>query len=474
MIALELQNFKKYYGTCRANDGLSLRVQKGSLHALVGENGAGKSTAMKILFGMDHADEGEILVNGKTVSIRSPQDAVRLGIGMVHQHFMFSGRDDAIDNLLLTDGLRNKSFFLSRSKVQNRVSYLASRYGLKLETGTAVETWPIGLQQRLEILKLLYQESNILILDEPTAVLTPMEKDRFFEDLRRMKESGKTIVLITHKLKEVLSVADEVTVIRNGKTVETAQVKDIDQQWLANRMVGRSVKLQPVERKSFDSIPDARDQLEIDFHGKKVSIRSHEIVGIAGVEGNGQKELMSALQSRAEAQGWSIGWIPQDRLYEGLLVRRSAQDNFLLGQSRERRFLDRFGFLKMDLVRNATRHGMEKLDVRPADPDVTIGSFSGGNQQKLVFARELSREPKVWLIQQPTRGVDVGAIELIYERLLELREQGARIVVVSSELDELLNLSDRLLVMFDGKIAGEWKRGVFQESVIGSAMGGVS
>lgn len=463
-LRLELRDLHKSYGTCVANQGLNLKVKRGSIHALVGENGAGKSTAMKILFGLESRDSGEILIDGSAAPIHSPADAVRFGIGMVHQHFMFSERDTALENLCLLEELISPYVLVSRDKVKEKYSSLAARYGIDLGSRASLRSYPVGIQQRFEILKLLIQNSDILIFDEPTAVLSPQEKDRFFEDLRELKKSGKTIIIITHKLKEIKFISDQLTVIRAGQTVESADTEQVTEQWIADRMVGRAVSLSGLERQNY--VGDIQS-LSTSVFGTEVELRTGEILGVAGVEGNGQHELIEAFKAFARSQKLKVGIIPQDRHHEGLLMHMSAWENIMLGDSSQSWFNP-----KREIALAARK--MSSTDVVPANPELDAGAFSGGNQQKLIFSREFGKNPDLWLIEQPTRGVDVGAIELIHEKLLELRKQGVPILLISSELDELTALSDRLIVLSQKKVVASFERASFNESSIGLAMGGAA
>jgi simple sugar transport system ATP-binding protein len=501
--AVELRGLRKRFGACIANDGVNLRIERGSIHGIVGENGAGKSTAMKMLYGVYRPDRGEILLNGRECSWSSPADAIAAGIGMVHQHFMLAGPHTALDNILL--GAEPTRFgFIDRKHARQRLIQLSQQYGLHVEWDQAVEELPVGIQQRIEILKLLYRNANILILDEPTAVLTPQETNALFHNLSRLRDQGKTILLITHKLKEVMAFTDRVTVFRAGKVTGETLTSQTNPQELANLMVGRKVLLK-VDVPKANPLPEPAIQLRnvnlTDSSGSRhklsdvsFSVERGEIVGVAGVEGNSQTELLQAMlhprDSNCRSSGsvsflghdvsnWSAGKIrqlgvaviPEDRHNEGLLLNRPIAENFVLGLHRYRQF-SRAGILNSRNIAATAVCAIEEYDVRPAKLAITAGKLSGGNQQKLIVAREFHRNPKVLIAAQPTRGVDVGAIEFIHKRIVRARDEGAGVLLISSELDEILALSDRILVMFEGKIVGEFLRGNVDETTLGLKMSG--
>jgi general nucleoside transport system ATP-binding protein len=500
--AVELRGLTKRFGACVANDGVNLRVESGSIHGIVGENGAGKSTAMKMLYGVFCPDAGEILVNGKATAWSSPADAIAAGIGMVHQHFMLAGPHTALDNILL--GAEPSRFgLIKRQQARQSLDKLSQQYGLHVDWDRPVKELAVGIQQRIEILKLLYRNASILILDEPTAVLTPQETNALFQNLRRLRDQGKTILLITHKLKEVMAFTDRVTVFRAGKVTGEAQTSQTSPQELANLMVGRKVLLKV-------DVPDARPlpQMAIEVKGLNLtnsrrgrrlsdvsfSVKCGEIVGVAGVEGNGQTELLQAmLHPRDEncrsggtvsilghdVTNWSareirqlgVAVIPEDRHNEGLLLNRPVGENFVLGLHRNSEF-NRTGVLSLRNIAASAAKAMREYDVRPAELAIPVAKLSGGNQQKLIIAREFHRNPQVVSAAQPTRGVDVGAIELIHRRIVRARDDGAGVLLISAELDEILALSDRILVMFEGKIVGEFLRGTVNETELGLKMAG--
>ena len=501
--AVELRGLTKQFGSVLANAGVSLRVEAGTIHGVIGENGAGKSTAMKILYGMLRPDAGEIFIDGTKRIWTSPSDAIAQGIGMVHQHFMLAGPYSALDNILLgAEPLRWR--MIDRRGARARLETLARQYGLPVDWDRPVEELPVGVQQRVEILKLLYREATILILDEPTAVLTPQETTDLFTNLAKLRAEGKTVLLVTHKLKDVMSFTDRVIVFRAGKVTGEVETSRTNPQELANLMVGRKVVLN-IE------VPPARPRAEpaIEVAGLNLSgpagsrrrlsevtfsVRRGEIVGVAGVEGNGQSELLQALlhprDPRCRTTGMvrflgedvttsaplrirdlGVAVIPEDRLQEGLLLERPVSENFLLGLQRSSPF-SRAGFLDLRSLDQAAARAVADYDVRPPDLTLPAGKLSGGNQQKLIVAREFQRHPRVLIAAQPTRGVDVGAIEFIHTRIVRARDEGAGVLLISSELDEVLTLSDRILVMFEGRIVAEFRRGEVTERQLGLKMGG--
>jgi simple sugar transport system ATP-binding protein len=503
--AVELRGLTKHFGSVLANAGVNLRVEPGTIHGVIGENGAGKSTAMKMLYGIFPPDAGEILVNGKPRVWNSPADAIAAGIGMVHQHFMLAGPYSALDNILLGAEPRRWGVVIDRKKARAQLEALADRYGLAVNWDEPIESLPVGVQQRIEILKLLYRDAQILILDEPTAVLTPQEANDLFHNLKKLRDEGKTILLITHKLKEVMSFTDQVTVFRAGKVTGEVQTSQTNPQELANLMVGRKVVLninvppaQPREEKAIEvtdlclvgAMTGSRHKLtEINF-----AVKCGEIVGIAGVEGNGQSELLQAIlhprdplcrtsgsveflgedvtsYDTLRIRDLGVAVIPEDRQQEGLLLERPVSENFLLGLQRSPSF-SRAGFLNSNNLQEAATAAVEEYDVRPRDLTIAAGKLSGGNQQKLIVAREFQRKPRVLIAAQPTRGVDVGAIEFIHNRIVRARDEGAGVLLVSFELDDILTLSDRILVMYEGRMVAEFSRGEVSERELGLKMAG--
>lgn len=499
--AVEFTGIHKQFGDCISVQKLSFSVAAGSIHAIVGENGAGKSTSMKILFGLYPPTHGTLKVHGKEVNFESPTDAMNLGIGMVHQHFMLAEPLSALDNILLFQ--KNTKAFqkLSRGEHRARLQKLAEEYQFDINWDVPVQQLSVGTQQRIEILKILSQDSKIIILDEPTAVLTPQEIDDLFKNLRKLKAEGRTIIIITHKLKEVMAVADAVTVLRAGTATANKKITETSIEDLAEHMVGRKIKnLSMSERTQFANqnfVMKMTDVNHTDKHGtlSQVNLQVHtgEIVGIAGVEGNGQDQLIHALLdphhlkvkgqieiksqstvklNAAQVRALGLAAFPEDRLRFGVVSERPLYENFILGYHNSAEYA-RFGFLRFKNIFARTSAAVEKFDVRPRDIQKPIGKLSGGNQQKLVVARELQNNPDFILAAKPTRGVDIGAIEFIHEQLLEARNRGAGILLVSSELEELMTLSDRILVLFKGQIVAEFLRSKqYNEIEIGAAMGG--
>jgi simple sugar transport system ATP-binding protein len=501
--AVELRGITKHFGAILANAGVNVRLSPGSIHGIVGENGAGKSTAMKILYGMYRPDAGEILLDGKPCVWSSPGDAITQGIGMVHQHFMLAGPYSALDNILL--GAEPVQFgIINRKQARSELDVLARKYGLPVDWSAPVGGFPVGLQQRVEILKLIYRRARILILDEPTSVLTPQETTTLFEHLRQLRDEGKSILLITHKLHEVLVLTDTVTVFRGGKVTGELRTSETNAQELADLMVGRKVVLNgnlapgaPREERGIEVQHlhlAGRSGSRPRIHDLSLFVRRGEILGIAGVEGNGQSELIQAILHPAESRcrtsgmvkilgqdvsGWhakrirdlAVAVVPEDRQREGLLLERSLTENFLLGLHRTNAFSQK-GWLRDGPIGRAVRAAVAEYDIRPNDLNGTAGMLSGGNQQKLIIAREFERKPSVLIAAHPTRGVDVGAIEFIHNRIIQARDDGAAILLFSSELDEILALSDRILVMYEGRISAEFKRGEASQTELGLKMGG--
>ena len=526
MPEVELRAITKRYGAFAANDGVNLRVRPGTIHGIVGENGAGKSTAMKILFGLTSPTTGEVVLDGRPMRWKSPQDAIARGIGMVHQHFMLAGPHTVLDNILLgaepfssalgwlPKGLRP----IQRTRARAQLKPWVEKYAPGLDLDSPVEGLAVGGQQKIEILKLLYRDARVLILDEPTAVLTPRETDELFVRLGDLRDEGRSILIITHKLREVLSLTDDITVLRAGKSVAHLRTRETSERQLAEAMVGREIDLDAVSRlprKAPSGGRPAALQVEglILTRGRggaerrllsdlSFSVSPGEVVGIAGVDGNGQTELIHCvagtlvpewkLSGRISMGGervdgkpsssirkMSFGIVPEDRHAEGLLLSEAVEANVLLGHQRSPRFVASRKWLGIEWthfsrLKQETLEILRRLDVRPADPSRAAGAFSGGNQQKIILGRELSGQPRFLLVAQPTRGVDVGAVELIHRQILNARDGGAGVLLLSSELDEVLALSDRLLVMYHGKIVGELARGSFERGKIGLWMGGAS
>jgi simple sugar transport system ATP-binding protein len=499
--AIELIGINKSFGQVRANRNVNLAVDRGTIHGIVGENGAGKSTLMSILYGFYEADSGEIQVMGDLVRIRSSADAIAVGIGMVHQHFMLVDTLTVVENVML--GAEGGAFLRrGQAKVRTVLAELSRDYGLDIEVDAVVGELSVGLQQRVEILKALYRGADVLILDEPTAVLTPPEADSLFKLLRSLRRQGKTIILITHKLREIMAVTDRVSVMRRGEMVATLETASTSPAELAELMVGRRVllRVEKTARRPGPPLLEVEKLTVVDSRGvRRVSdvsftVHAGEIVGIAGVAGNGQSELLEALSGMRQPtlgtirfQARAIGpaehdphrmrqlgilHVPEDRLRMGLVPSFEAFESAVLGFTDDPKLghgpiLDH-GRMIADLSDK-----MREYDVRPPAPRLKTSKFSGGNQQKIVLAREIERRPKVLLVGQPTRGVDIGAIEFIHRRLIALRDAGVGILLVSVELDEIMNLSDRILAMCGGEITGERQPHETDEQDLGCLMGGV-
>ncbi len=494
---LEFKNVSKAFGAVQANDQVSFSVQTGSIHALVGENGAGKSTIMKMLFGLYQRDRGQIFLNGESIEFESPLQAKRAGIGMVHQHFMLAGPLTALDHIFLDDfSFSSLLRPLPKKKKLQVLESLSEKYGMPVPWNEKIQNLSVGFQQRIEILKLLHKDSKILILDEPTAVLTPQEVKSLFEQLRQLKKSGHTILLITHKLKEVLELADEVSVFRQGRVIQSLPVNQTSALQLSEWMIGR--KLMPLQRNASQKLTNQFEMKELSHQELKLrnlnlKIQGGEVVGIAGVEGNGQSELLQVLlnpRKFTELQGellWrdqsllsdspsdlknkGFSYLPEDRLAQGALVDFNLEENFILGRETEPEF-QKNGFLKTSQIRKSTEAAIQSFDVRPTNSKSQFSHLSGGNQQKLVAAREFSRSPQFLIAAQPTRGVDIGAIERLHSEILKWRDQGSPVLLISSDLEEVMKLSDRILVMFEGRFVGELAAHQFDEMKIGQWMTG--
>lgn len=478
---LELKNIKKAFGDCVANEDVSLTVHNGTIHAIVGENGAGKSTAMKVVYGFYNPDQGEIIFDGKAVTIRNPHDAIALGIGMVHQHFMLVENMTVAENIIL-GAETGSAASLDLDKANGEIKRLSDELKLNIDPRALIEDLSVGQQQRVELLKALYRNANFLILDEPTAVLSPQEVEEFFAILRRMKEQGKTIVIITHKLDEVLAISDEVTVMRDGRTVGMVKTSETNAKDLARMIVGRDVLLRVEKTDASPAAPvlEVKGLVIAGRNGLAVNdvsftVRAGEIVGIAGIEGNGQTELIEALAGltkpsagRVEFEGkditgdparrikeLGIAHIPEDRHKRGLLLNSDLSENSILGVHYRAPIVAAAGVMNSSAIEKRVTDIVEQFDVRPPNPDLAARSLSGGNQQKLIIGREFEIDPKLLLVSQPTRGVDIGAIEFIHRKLIQFRDQGRAILLVSAELEEVTALADRLLVIREGKIVGE-------------------
>ena len=516
--AVQMTGIHKRFGAVQANHDVTLSVRAGTVHGIVGENGAGKSTLMSILYGFYSADSGQIAIDGQPVLINGSREAIALGIGMVHQHFMLVDTLSALDNIMLgaEPGWRLQA---ARAQVRGELAALMADTGLQVRLEASVEDLPVGERQRLEILKALYRGAKILILDEPTAVLTPAETDALFVTLRRLRDQGCTLLLISHKLKEIIALCDQVTVMRQGQVVLSCAIADTDIDALAEAMVGRRVQLGRSQSEASAAAASAgapllsaselrwADALGVPrLAGVSLTLRAGEIVGVAGVSGNGQSELLEALAGMlvpqsgslvvadpqqppdvsarftprrwldpARARALRIAHVPEDRHRCAIVLPFAAWESAVLGQHRLARFASAWGWLKRAAMKRETAKMMDAYDVRPRDPELRTSKFSGGNQQKLVLAREAlaaEQPPTVLLVGQPTRGVDIGAIEFIHGRLRAMRDAGGAVLVVSSELDEILALADRVLVMDRGRIAGELAIADCTEAALGRLMAG--
>ncbi len=501
--AVRLIDIHKRFGAVQANRAVNLSVAAGTVHGIVGENGAGKSTLMSILYGFYQADSGVIEVEGRGLAIRHSRDAIALGLGMVHQHFMLVENASGLDNVMLgAEG--HWRLATARSAMRRRLEALMHDSGLAVRLDLAVEDLPVGERQRLEILKALVRGARILILDEPTAVLTPAETEQLFVTLRRLRDAGTTVLLITHKLKEILALCDQVTVMRAGQVVLDCAIAETSLDALAEAMVGRRVNLGRPGAQAVQPGPvllDARDLAWRDswgvsrVDGVSLALRAGEIVGVAGVSGNGQSELLELLAGMripqrgsltlaasafnpgawlnpARARALGLAHVPEDRHKSALVLPFAAWESATLGHQGWPQFARAWGWLRQAAMRSHTAALMDDYDVRPRNPLLRASKFSGGNQQKLVLAREAAPKPQVLLVGQPTRGVDIGAIEFIHGRLRAMRDAGGAVLLVSSELDEILALADRVLVMDRGRVAGELPIAQCSEAALGKLMAG--
>jgi len=502
--AIELKGISKAFGPVQANKDISIRVMPGTIHGIIGENGAGKSTLMSILYGFYKADKGEIFIQGNKTEIPDSQAAIRAGIGMVFQHFKLVENFSVLENVVLgaEDGALLKP---SLAKARSELMRLSEEYELNVDPDALIEEIGVGMQQRVEILKSLYRKADILILDEPTGVLTPSEADHLFRILRGLKEEGKTIILITHKLREIMDVTDTVSVMRRGEMTATVKTAETSPPQLAELMVGRKVLLSVDKQPASpgETVLEVKNLSVTDEDGvqrlKNVSftVRAGEILGIAGVAGNGQSELLEVLGGIAKGTGEinlngeaidltgkhsdgqtrrarGIAHVPEDRQRLGLIMDFMAWENTGFGYHNDERYQKNSLLMDNNALRADTAEKMERYDVRPPNPKLMAKSFSGGNQQKIVVAREIDRNPDLLLVGQPTRGVDIGAIEFIHKQLIALRDAGKAVLLVSVELDEIMSLSDRIAVMFDGQIMGERDPGETNETELGLLMAGVT
>jgi len=495
--ALEMRNITKRYPNVVANDRISLTIKPGEIHALLGENGAGKTTLMNVLYGLARPDEGEILLDGQPVEIAGPSDAIHHGINMVHQHFMLVPVLTVAENILLGEETMANAIFLDRAEARRRIAELGRRFGFEIDPDVRVGSLSVGWQQRVEILKALYRNARILVLDEPTAVLTPQETEEIFAVLRRLADAGHSIVFISHKLYEVLEIADRITVIRRGRVVGERLPSATNEQDLAELMVGRGVQL-VVDRGESHPTDIRLDvgRLEVNddrgnrvVHGVDLRVRAGEILGIAGVAGNGQDELVQGLVGLRKVVGGTVrldgrdltgrstrsineaavAYVPADRHRYGLILPFTIADNIVLTTYYQRPFAR--GILRDDEAITAfAKRAIAEFDIRTPSATANAGTLSGGNQQKVVVAREFDREPRLLILDQPTRGLDVGSIEFIHRRVVQMRDRGVAILLISAELDEVMELSDRIMVIYRGKLVGERDARTADKNEIGLLM----
>ncbi|MCO5143271.1 MAG: ABC transporter ATP-binding protein [Oligoflexia bacterium] len=495
---IEAKNLSKAFGSFYANENISFSIPKGEILGIIGENGAGKSTLMKMLYGQLRPTSGQIHIDGKETSLTSPRDAIARGIGMVHQHFMLAENHSALENIILALGIASFRLMPHKS-VRKRLEKLCSEFGISVDLEKPVGELSVGQQQSIEILKLLYLDSNLLIFDEPTAVLSPNEIENFFTILRGLREAGKTIVVISHKLKEILSISDRVIVLRHGKIVAERTTKETNLGELADLMVGAHFERREVIASNLSAattVFEVKDlsSIESDSRLKKISfrVREGEILGIAGVEGNGQSELIRALMnpikyrakgeitfceknvsaySTLELRSLGMSILPENRIKEAVILDWSSRDNFLLGHQNKKEFIKNSWIQEQALGEKALA-AYKEYDLRPLSLTHHLSEFSGGNQQKIVVARELWNQPKFIIAAHPTRGVDIGAIERIHLAIQDVKKQKGSVLLISSDLDELFRLSDRLLVICGGLVRGSFTKGEFSEEKVGRLMGG--
>jgi general nucleoside transport system ATP-binding protein len=495
---LELRGITKQFPGVLANDNINLTLEKGEIHALLGENGAGKTTLMNILYGLYKPTKGEIYINDRKVEISGPTDAIRQGIGMVHQHFMLIPVLTVTENVMLGEESIHNGLFLDRKAVAKRIREISQKYGLQVDPDAYIKDLPVGIQQRVEIIKVLYRHANILIFDEPTAVLTPQEVEELFAIIKSLVAQGVSLIFITHKLKEVVAVADRITVIRRGRTVGTATPTEATPQSLAEMMVGRAVELmvrktiaapgEPVLVVEDLYVKDERGNLAV--KGVSFEVRAGEVLGIAGVQGNGQTELVKALTGLSQVESGlikiagqninhasprqitelGVAHVPEDRQRDGLVLKFPIKDNMMLNT-----YYNTFAkgmVIDQEKVNQVSTQWVKDFDVRTPSIDAAAGTLSGGNQQKVIVAREFSRPIKLLITSQPTRGLDVGSIEYIHGRIIQKRDEGTAVLVVSTELDEIRALSDRIAVMFEGKIVDIMPANLVTKEQLGLLMAG--
>ncbi|OWZ84822.1 ABC transporter ATP-binding protein [Natranaerobius trueperi] len=496
---LEMRNITKVFPGVKANDNVNLKIRKGEIHALVGENGAGKSTLMNILYGLYDPDEGDIFYKGEKVRLADPIKAIKLGIGMVHQHFMLVEPLTVAENIVLGNEPLNNNIFINKKLAVKEVQEISDKYGLRVDPNKKIENTSVGMQQRVEIIKILYRGAELLIFDEPTAVLTPQEVVELFDIFNALRDQGKTIIFITHKLGEVREITDRLTVLRRGQTVGTVDTESVTEEDVARMMVGRDVllRVEKNESKPNDEVLKLENLTTKDHRGVPVvndvslSVRSGEIVGIAGVEGNGQSEVIEMITGLQKVDGgkiyfknkditnespkkikeFKIGHIPEDRRKRGLVLDFDLAENMILGYHHKEPFSKNMR-MNYDKIYSYADDMIDKYDVRTPGYHVTADSLSGGNQQKVIIAREFSHEPELLIASQPTRGVDIGAIEFIHQQIVNQRNAGKAVLVVSADLNEVMSLSDRIAVIYDGEIVAIVNSNEVDEFELGALMTG--
>jgi simple sugar transport system ATP-binding protein len=498
--AVQMHGITKMFGSFCALDDISLDIKKGTIHALLGENGAGKSTLMNVLYGLYQADKGEIYINGKKVNIKNPNVAIENGIGMVHQHFMLVENFTVTQNIVLGSEVTSKFGILDMKKAREEIINIVKKYGLEVDPDAKVEDISVGMQQRIEILKALYRGADLLILDEPTAVLTPQEIDDLIGIMHNLIADGKTIIIITHKLREIKESSDVCTIIRRGRYIDTVKVKEVTKEDLANMMVGHAVKLvvdkTPAKPKEvvfeIDNIT-VKDERKLDaVKNLSLKVRKGEIVGIAGIDGNGQKELIEAITCLTKCESGTIkingeeiqntttenvinhkiSTIHEDRQKRGLVLDFTVAENMVIEKYKDKPYCKN-GLLVNDEIIKHTKEMIKQYDIRPDNCEtLPIRGLSGGNQQKVIIAREVFNDPDLLIAVQPTRGLDVGAIEYVHKTLIRERDKGKAVLLVSLELDEVMNVSDTIAVISEGTIVGTFKQGEVDENTIGLLMAG--